>query len=137
MKGISILFAWLLLLSPAAFSQNFEWAKWFQTDSDEDNFNAVCTDDSGHVFVAIQFNTVMTVAGETFSSASVEDVLIIKMDSTCNPIWANQISSLYWDQVNGIDCDAEGNVFITGHYFGNLTVQTPPCLAMQEVGNFF
>ena len=127
----------IIFTSNTARSQNFEWAKWFQTDSDEDNFNAVCTDDSGHVFVAIQFNAVMTVAGETFSSASVEDVLIIKMDSTGNAIWANQISSLYWDQVNGIDCDAEGNVFITGHYFGNLTVENTTMLGNAGGREFF
>ncbi len=49
-------------------AQNFEWAKWFETDSDEDNFNAVCTDDSGHVFVAIQFNNLINIAGESFQN---------------------------------------------------------------------
>ena len=28
------------------------------------------------------------------------------------------MGSLYWDQVNGMDCDAEGNLYLTGRYFG-------------------
>ena len=123
---------------PSNFSaQNFAWANWYATNSDEDNFNAVCTDDSGNVFLAIQFNNLITVAGESFQTAPVEDVLIIKMDSLGNAIWANQISSPYWDQVNGMDCDSEGNLYLTGHYFGNLTVENTTMVGNAGGREFF
>jgi hypothetical protein len=137
MKRSSLILLISILSIFKASSQNFEWAQWFATNSDEDNFNAICTDDSGHVFLAIQFNNVMTIAGETFQTAPIEDVLIIKFDSLGNGLWANQISSPYWDQVNGMDCDAAGNLYLTGHYFGNLTVENTTMLGNVGGREFF
>lgn len=104
-------------------AQNFQWVKWSPRpgiDSDFDNFNAVAVDDQGNSFLAVQFTGVINIGSYTLEANTVEDVCIIKYAPNGDFIWATAFGSQYWDQVNGMDCDEQGNVYLTGHYFGVL-----------------
>ena len=113
----------LLILPYSLSAQNFQWVNWSPRpgiDSDVENFNAVAVDDQGNSFMAVQFTGVLNIGNYSFQSNSVEDICILKYAPNGDFIWATSFGSIYWDQVNGMDCDAEGNLYLTGHYFGVL-----------------
>jgi hypothetical protein len=109
------------LFSSESDAQNFQWLQWSPRpgiNSDVENFNAIACDPFGNTYLAVQFTGVLTIGSYSFQSAPIDDICILKYDSTGQFIWAKAMGSLYWDQVNGMDCDAEGNLYLTGHYFG-------------------
>jgi hypothetical protein len=113
----------ILILPYSLSSQNFQWVKWSPRpgiDSDFDNFNAVAVDDQGNSFLAVQFTGVLNIGNYSFQSNTIEDICILKYAPNGDFIWATSFGSIYWDQVNGMDCDEQGNVYLTGHYFGVL-----------------
>jgi hypothetical protein len=113
----------LLILPYSLSAQNFQWVKWSPRpgiDSDFDNFNAVAVDDQGNSFMAVQFTGVLNIGNYSFQSNTIEDICILKYAPNGDFIWATAFGSQYWDQVNGMDCDEQGNVYLTGHYFGVL-----------------
>lgn len=119
----TIFFALLLFCSLTLQSQNFQWVNWSPrpgVDSDVENFNAVAVDPFGNAYFAVQFTGIITLGTFSYQSHSVEDVCIVKYDSSGQLLWAKAFGSPYWDQVNGMDCDAQGNLYLTGHYFGVL-----------------
>lgn len=122
-NSIKIILFLLLTLAEAATAQNFEWLRWSPRpgiDSDVENFNTIACDPFGNTYLAVQFTGVLSIGSYSFQSNPIEDICILKYDSSGQFIWAKAIGSQYWDQVNGMDCDAEGNVYLTGHYFGIL-----------------
>jgi hypothetical protein len=115
-----ILAALCLSLTSMMQSQSWLWENRFDTGSDENPFNALAADDFGNVYTTVQFEGLLTVGTTTFQSNPIEDVCLTKMDSTGNVLWAIAFGGPYWDQVNGMDCDAEGNVYLAGHFEGSL-----------------
>lgn len=112
-----------LFLSTTLVAQNFQWVNWSPrpgVDSDVENFNSVAVDAEGNSFLAVQFSGVLAIGGYSFQSNFVEDVAILKYNPDGDLLWAKAFGSLYWDQINGMDCDEQGNLYLTGHYFGVL-----------------
>jgi hypothetical protein len=112
----------VVLIMNGAFGQTWLWQERFHTNTDADNFNALAVDDFGNMYAAIQFEGPLTVGTYTFQSNPIEDVCLVKMDSTGSVLWALAFGGLYWDQVNGMDCDAEGNVYLTGHFMTSFQI---------------
>jgi hypothetical protein len=114
----------LLLIFPFGLSaQNFEWVNWSPrqgVDSDVDNFNEVATDLQGNSFLAVQYTGLLNIGAYSFQSNPIDDICIMKYGPNGEFIWATSFGSIYWDQVNGMDCDEQGNLYLTGHYFGVL-----------------
>ena len=121
MKSI-VLSLFVLFMVNDACGQTWLWQQRFDTNTDADNFNAVAADDFGNVYTAVQFEGPLTVGSYTFQSNPIEDICLTKMDSTGNVLWALAFGGLYWDQVNGMDCDAEGNVYLAGHFMISMQV---------------
>jgi hypothetical protein len=113
----------MVFASSTLSSQNFQWVNWSPrpgVSSDFENFNKVAVDPDGNSFLAVQFAGNLTIGNYSFESNFVEDICILKYAPNGDFIWAKAIGSQYWDQVNGMDCDEQGNLYITGHYFGVL-----------------
>ena len=121
MKSVVLLLFALFIMNDA-FCQSWLWQQRLNTNSDEDNFNALAVDDFGNVYTAVQFEGPLTVGAFSFQSNPIEDVCLMKMDSTGNVLWALAFGGLYWDQVNGMDCDAEGNVYLAGHFMTSMQI---------------
>lgn len=121
MKSI-VLSLFVMLIMNSAAGQTWLWQQRFDTNSAANNFNALAVDDFGNVYTAVQFEGPLTVGSYTFQSNPIEDICLTKMDSTGNVLWALAFGGLYWDQVNGMDCDAEGNVYLTGHFTNSMQV---------------
>ena len=118
---LSIIFLFSFFSFPInSIAQSFEWLQWSPNsgqNSDYDNFNAIATDPFGNTFMAVQFTGVLDIGEYSFQSNPIEDICILKYDVNGEFLWAKAMGSLYWDQVNGMDCDENGNLYLTGHYF--------------------
>jgi hypothetical protein len=121
MKSIVLLLLALLIMNSAT-GQTWLWQQRFDTNSDADNFNALAVDDFGNVYTAVQFEGLLSIGSYSFQSNSIEDVCLTKMDSSGNVLWALAFGGLYWDQVNGMDCDTEGNVYLAGHFMTSMQI---------------
>jgi len=100
-------------------AQGWQWQHDLLTNSDE-NFNAIACDNDGNVFAAVQFNNLFQVGSYSFQTNPIEDVCVIKYDSLGNVLWAQALGGLYSDQINAMDCDSAGNVFVVGHFTSEL-----------------
>ena len=59
------------------------------------------------------------------NTAGLYDIYIAKYDASCNYVFAKTIGGTDYDQSNGIDVDASGNIYITG-WFRTPTVDFDP-----------
>lgn len=116
----AVVFVIMCMVSTLQVSaQGWQWQHNLLTNSD-DNFNAMTCDNDGNVFVGVQFNNLLQIGSYSFQTNPVEDVCVVKYDSLGNVVWAQAFGGLYWDQINGMACDAAGNVFVVGHFFAEL-----------------
>ena len=71
-------------------AQNWQWAKHFGGVS-VDGANSMCTDPSGNIYLTGRFNTPKAFFGaDTLITNGNSDVMIVKMDSNGNFIWAKR-----------------------------------------------
>jgi hypothetical protein len=90
--------------------------------------NAVATDSSGNVFVTGYYNAAVTLynfgggTGATLAFNGGTDCFLAKYSSAGSVLWAVQIASTGTDRGSAVATDSSGNVFVTGHYGGALTL---------------
>jgi len=100
-------------------SGNVLWAKSAGGSSDE-ACSGICTDANSNVLITGFFDSPTIVfGGFTLISAGHSETFITKYDSLGNVLWTrNADTSLYEDIGRSISTDANGNVFVTGHFSG-------------------
>lgn len=92
-----------------------------------DQANDIVTDASGASYVAgaIQTNGLHPTAqfgSVTLTGHGDYDWLLVKYDSSGNVLWAKNGGSTAGDTAYGVGLDASGNVYVTGHFSGTMTV---------------
>jgi len=110
---------------------NLLWAK-SSGGSYNDKGQAVTYDNSGNVYVAGFFNDTATFGGTTIHGYTngLNDIFVAKYDKDGNFLWVRQAGSSGRDEVKGVKCDADGNVYICGLYsdgvaFGSEILNSP------------
>ena len=104
----------------------YVWVKQFggiKSDYGHD----VAVDDSGYVYVAGTFEETVRFGTYDVMSNGVDDVFVVKMDSSGNVIWANYVGGWGVDDVGEIAVDDSGNCVIVGSFvdeasFGSMTL---------------
>jgi len=92
-----------------------QWTKQLGSSS-RDSANGVATDSSGNVYV-----TGMTNGGlDGCKNAGIEDLFVVKYNSSGTKQWTNQLGSSSRDSANGVATDSSGNVYVTGMTNGGL-----------------
>ncbi|MFT4689222.1 MAG: hypothetical protein ACJASX_000780 [Limisphaerales bacterium] len=95
------------------------WAR--QAGGTADDFaRAVAIDNSGNVYVtgAFQSPSVSFGNGKTITRSSDQEIFIAKYDPDGNLVWANSAGSGPGGTGNGVDVDLEGNVYVSGYFYG-------------------
>jgi len=92
-----------------------------------DQANDIVTDASGVSYVAgaIQTNSLHPTAqfGDVILTGKGDyDWLLVKYDAAGNVVWAKNGGSTAGDIAYGVGLDATGNVYVTGHFSGTMTV---------------
>lgn len=94
---------------------NFDWAVSFGGTLD-DYANGVNTDLNGNVFVTGRYNGTAIFGSLPTTTAGGFDVFLTKLDPSGNFLWVAGAGNCPGDDSGeGVDVDAQGNVFITGY----------------------
>ena len=84
---------------------------------------SVCNDQSGNVYVSGAFNSITMTLGTTTlvnSNGTVNsgDVFIAKYSPSGALLWAQSAGGNYYDEAMGVALDQNGNILVTGYFFG-------------------
>jgi len=112
----------LFLFSLASYSQNSNY--WMQAagSPNVDENLAIAKDNNNNIITVGYFTNTITFPGLstlTSTSSGVSDVLIQKTDPFGQLIWAFKAGGMGSDRATAVACDASGNIYITGHYYGS------------------
>lgn len=119
MKYHIILFFLLFSFANSVLSQNF-WGKT-TTSSNTNEAIDVETDASGNSYVAgyytggTNFDNSLSIA-----SQGANDIYVAKYDPSGSIIWLKHFGGTFSDRPSDLALDNQGNIFITGEYFGQI-----------------
>jgi hypothetical protein len=100
-----LIFSILLFFVSSTFAQTYQWAIGEGSVS-EDRAFGVATDNSGNIFVTGYFRSTATFGGITFNNFStLEDIFLVKYDSTGTLLWAKQFGGMNSDIAYDIATD--------------------------------
>jgi len=103
-------------------SGTVQWAKGIGGTS-ADYGRGIATDSGGNVYVTGNYSGTATFApGTTLTSTASYDVFVTKYDASGTVQWATSIGGTSADNVSGIATDSNGNVYVTGNYYGSITI---------------
>lgn len=93
----------------------------------------LATNDAGDVYVTGYFySPLFATATQTLSSAGAGDLFVIKYDASGNELWARSIGGSNDESGNGIACDRDGHVIVTGYFLSG--VLTAGSYSLQNAG---
>lgn len=98
--------------------QSWGWIRTANGTSDE-SAAKLCTDNSGNVIVAGNFNSasaVLTGSNVNNSGTGLRDIFIAKYGPLGNLLWVRSAGGNGEDEVTAICCDAADNVYVGGQY---------------------
>ncbi|MBL0316810.1 MAG: hypothetical protein IPP69_14015 [Flavobacteriales bacterium] len=118
-----VLLVTLLQLSITSFSQNFIWSKNIGSNgNDGGNSIMVDADDNilscGYFYGTIDIDPGSEVNNVTSSGSA--DIYVIKQNSNGDLVWAKTFGGTGIDRAYALVYDSEGNVYVTGHFFGTV-----------------
>src|SRR5665213_3003572 len=84
--------------------------------------NGITVDNAGNVIVTGEFAGTATFGSTVMTSMNGStDVFTTKLDGNGNFLWAKQGSASLTDRGLDVDCDASGNIYITGQFSDTIT----------------
>lgn len=122
MKKTALVLFLLSFLHYQNLSQNF-WA-YTAGSIKEDEVMDICYDNAGNIISTGYFSgSTQFAAGITLNTASygIPDIYVSKSTVAGQVLWASKAGGTGTDRANAVKCDATGNVFITGYYYGTAT----------------
>lgn len=117
----------------------FLWAKSFEGTNYQSGLS-IAVDAQGNVYTGgIFFGRVDFDPGPAVFNITTfgnKDDYISKLDAQGNFLWAKQIGGANNDRLNSITLDNEGNLLVTGYFFGEADFDPgPQVLALNSAGN--
>ncbi|WP_434047840.1 MULTISPECIES: SBBP repeat-containing protein [Sorangium] len=74
----------------------------------------IASDADGNMFVTGAFLDTITIDGDTLSSASTTDILLLKLSPTGDPLWSKKFGDSYPDEPWAFTVDSKGNPLLSG-----------------------
>jgi len=79
----------------------------------------VCTDVFGNAYITGYFGDTISFGSHILASAGLEDIFLVKYDSSGNVLWARSEGGINNDESYGVSTDRSGNVYITGYFYSS------------------
>jgi len=98
--------------------------------------NSITVDNSDNIYLAGSFSNTAVFGSTSLTSSGVSDVLVAKLDSSGNWLWAEKAGGTASERVHDIALDSSGNLSITG-YFNSSTGLGPDSLIVNGTGRIF
>ncbi|MDI1479128.1 SBBP repeat-containing protein [Polyangium sp. y55x31] len=95
------------------------WAKKYG-DASTQIGNGIAVDGAGNVFVTGAFQGSINFGGGPFTSAGGDDLFVAKLDTNGGHLWTKSVGNTATQQGADVGVDAQGGVYVTGHFSGNL-----------------
>lgn len=141
MKRVFAIASFLLICTATALTQSvkLDWANSMAGNS-YDACKAIALDDAGNVYATGYFSTTVDFdAGPgvfNLSAVNAEDAFMAKYDPTGKLIWAKTIGDFRYQAGNALTLDANGNIYVTGIFFGTTDFDPGPAVAnLVSAGN--
>lgn len=99
-------------------SSSWAWARALQGPSEEDEIDAVASDEEGNVYISGKFEESLTIEGvaDPFVSQGRADIMLVKYNKTGELEWAKQFGGAGEDNIFDADCDSQGNLILSGYF---------------------
>lgn len=109
---------------------NFLWAVGAGSADGDENGNGIALDADANVYVTGSFGGDISFGNMVLTCTGSSDILIIKLDSAGNTLWATGTGGAGYDSGSGIATDPHGNAYVTGTFedtvsFGSWTLSAP------------
>ncbi|MBT6185498.1 MAG: hypothetical protein HOI07_12245 [Betaproteobacteria bacterium] len=89
-----------------------------------DNGYGIATDSGGNVYVTGRYQGTVTIESTTLTNAGSYDAFVAKYDTSGTFQWATSISGTGTEYGQAIATDSGGNVYVTGIYTNNFTIES-------------
>ncbi len=105
---------------------NWDWALSINGPSNEDEIDAVASDNQGNVYISGKFEDTLHVAGypTPLISNGMADIMLVKYDSLGAFQWVKQYGAAGEDNVFDAVCNQNGDVFISGYFQNTIQIDT-------------
>ncbi|MDI1478385.1 SBBP repeat-containing protein [Polyangium sp. y55x31] len=80
----------------------------------------IAVDPQGNLIVTGKFDGVLDFGGASLVCRELEDVFVVKLDTSGNPIWSKAMGGDDEQTVQRIAVDSEGNILLVGYFRGTL-----------------
>jgi gliding motility-associated-like protein len=131
MKRVFTIACLLLFFISTVLSQSVkpDWAISMAGNS-YDACKAITLDDAGNVYATGYFSTTVDFDAGTgvfnLSAVNAEDAYMAKYDPAGKLIWAKNIGDFRYQAGNALTLDANGNIYVTGIFFGTTDFDPGP-----------
>ncbi len=123
MKRLFFLVAILVVFGAAHSQPSYNWVIG-AGGLDLDNNYSITTDSNGNSYVAGSYTASATFGTASLVSLGETDIFIAKLDSNGNWLWAVSAGGSLADNAYGIAADLDGNVYVTGFFYGTANFGT-------------
>jgi hypothetical protein len=102
-----------------------------------DTGNGISLDSAGNIYVTGYFSEIADFGSSTQTSAGVYDVFVAKLDNDGNWLWSRKLGSTSQDQGKAICARPDGTCYITGSFYGTVSVGTVAVLISAGLNDAF
>lgn len=99
---------------------NWNWVHTFGGTND-DLSNKIAIDSEGNVYITGIFSGTATFGSPSITSKGFVDVFVAKYNSGGTFQWVHSAGGTNYDGAGGIAVDSNGNVYVTGNFYGNIS----------------
>jgi hypothetical protein len=121
----SLFVIFLVFTAMQVFSQRpaFEWASQCgNPPNTTDTKTVLASGVDGQFFLAGEFLDTTQFGDKMLISSGGTDIFLVKHTEEGVPVWANKIGAADYDYVQKVITDANGNVIITGYFYGSTQI---------------
>ena len=114
----------------------YEWALGLGGTSGDEG-RGVAVDAAGNSYVTGVFASTVDFGGGPLASTGSWDVYLVKYDAQGNHVWSRNFGGTSTDEANDIRIDGDGNVVITGKFWGTANFGGPASLTSNGAYDVF